>query len=158
MSDGRTADGGATDGASAGQGTTILCPTKRLNTCCTTMVAVSMSKLFHILKGMWCYAVCSRQNNNLRCSQCENNNSDSMHSMRQSTGLSLGLFDLYFLRCQAIAWRNADFMMTSSNGNIFRVTDHLWGESIGHRWIPPTKASDAELLCFLWSASEQTVE
>ena len=28
----------------------------------------------------------------------------------------------------------------------------------GHRWIPPTKASDAELWCFLWSAPEQMVE
>ena len=34
-------------------------------------------------------------------------------------------------------------MMTSSNGNIFRVTGPLWGESTGHRWIPLTKASDA---------------
>ena len=45
-------------------------------------------------------------------------------------------------------------MMTSSNGNIFRVTCHLCGEFTGHRWIPRTKASDAELWCFLWSASE----
>ena len=30
-------------------------------------------------------------------------------------------------------------MMTSSYGNIFRVTGPLWGESIGHRWIPHTK-------------------
>ena len=43
-------------------------------------------------------------------------------------------------------------MMTSSNGNIFRVTGHLCGEFIGPRWIPSTKASDAELWCFLWSA------
>ena len=49
-------------------------------------------------------------------------------------------------------------MMTSSNGNIFRVTGHLWGESTGHRWIPLTIASDAELWCFLWSAPEQTVK
>ena len=28
----------------------------------------------------------------------------------------------------------------------------------GHRWIPCTKASDAELWCFLWSAPEPTVE
>ena len=28
------------------------------------------------------------------------------------------------------------FMMTSSNGNIFRVTGHLCGEFTGHRWIP----------------------
>ena len=45
-------------------------------------------------------------------------------------------------------------MMTSSNGNIFRVTGHLCGEFTGPRWIPRKKASDAELWCFLWSASE----
>ena len=45
-------------------------------------------------------------------------------------------------------------MMTSSNGNIFRVTDPLLGEFTGDRWIPLTKASDEELLCFLWSAPE----
>ena len=43
-------------------------------------------------------------------------------------------------------------MMTSSNGNIFRVTGPLCKEFTGHRWIPHTKASDAELWCFLWSA------
>ena len=47
--------------------------------------------------------------------------------------------------------------MTSSNGNIFRVTGPLWGESIDDRWIPLTKASDVELWCFL-SMPEQTVE
>ena len=36
-------------------------------------------------------------------------------------------------------------MMTSSNGNIFRVTVHLCGEFTGPRWILHTKASDAEL-------------
>ena len=41
------------------------------------------------------------------------------------------------------------FMMTSSNGNIFRVTGHLCGEFTGPRWSPHTKASDAELWCFL---------
>ena len=45
-------------------------------------------------------------------------------------------------------------MMTSSNGNIFRVTGHLYGEFTGPRWIPRTKASDAGLWCFLWFASE----
>ena len=44
--------------------------------------------------------------------------------------------------------------MTSSNGNIFRVTGHLCREFTGHRWIPRTKASDAELGCRLWSAPE----
>ena len=49
-------------------------------------------------------------------------------------------------------WRKFSFwhlpMMTSSNGNIFRVTGHLRGEFTGPRWIPRKKASDAELWCF----------
>ena len=44
---------------------------------------------------------------------------------------------------------NGYHMTTSSNGNIFRVTGHLCGEFTGLRWIPHTKASDAELWCFL---------
>ena len=40
-------------------------------------------------------------------------------------------------------------MMTSSNGSI---TGPLYEEFTGRRWIPLTKASDAELWCFLWSA------
>ena len=39
-------------------------------------------------------------------------------------------------------------MMTSSNGNIFRVTSPCW-ELAGHRWIPLTKASDVGHWCFL---------
>ena len=42
-------------------------------------------------------------------------------------------------------------MMTSSNGNTFRVTGLLCGEFL-------TNTSDVELWCFLWSAPEQTVE
>ena len=52
----------------------------------------------------------------------------------------------------------AIIMMTSSNENIFRVTGPSCGAFIGHRLIPLTKASDAELWCFLWSAAEQTVK
>ena len=40
----------------------------------------------------------------------------------------------------------------------FRVTGPLCREFIGHRWIPLTKASDAELWWFLRSAPKQTVE
>ena len=40
----------------------------------------------------------------------------------------------------------------------FRVTGHLCGEFTGERWIPRTKASDAEFWCFLWSVPEYTVE
>ena len=48
--------------------------------------------------------------------------------------------------------------MTSSSGNIFHVTDPLWGESIGHQLIPLTKASEVEILYFLWSVPDQRVE
>ena len=51
-----------------------------------------------------------------------------------------------------------EIMMTSSNGNIFRVAGHLCGLFTGHRWIPRTKARDAELWCFLWFQPEQTLE
>ena len=51
----------------------------------------------------------------------------------------------------------SDIMMASSNGSI-RVTGPLWGESTSHRWIPLTKANDAELWYFLWSTPEQMVE
>ena len=43
-------------------------------------------------------------------------------------------------------------IMTLSNGNISRVSGLLWRESTGHRRIPVTKASNAELWYFLWWA------
>ena len=47
--------------------------------------------------------------------------------------------------------------VTSCNGNFFfRVTGLLCGEFTGQRWIPPTKASDVALWCFLWSAPQAT--
>ena len=49
-------------------------------------------------------------------------------------------------------------MMTLSNGNIFRVAGLLCGDFTGHRGIPRTKSSDAELWYFRWSAPEATVE
>ena len=59
----------------------------------------------------------------------------------------------YLLKENTLVCRRPLFqvMMTSSNGNIFRVTGLLCGEFTCHRWIPRTKASDAELWCFLWS-------
>ena len=56
--------------------------------------------------------------------------------------------------CARYRFSHSKFMMTSSNGNIFRVTGHLSVEFTGRRWILRTNASDAELWCFLWSASE----
>ena len=43
------------------------------------------------------------------------------------------------------------FMTTLSNRNICRVAGSLCGEFTGYRWIPLTKASDAELWCFFIS-------
>ena len=48
---------------------------------------------------------------------------------------------IYVYGLYKILWN----MMTSSNGNIFRVTGPLCGEFTGHRWIPHTEASDADL-------------
>ena len=64
--------------------------------------------------------------------------------------------DVSSLIARALGWTPLDIddMMTSSKGNIFRVTGPLCGEFTGHRWIPLTKASDVELWCFLWSAPE----
>ena len=68
------------------------------------------------------------------------------------TGYSIIKGSLFWMyKCAAEIGSLTFHMMTSSNGNIFRLTGHLCGEFIGHRWIPRTKASDAELWCFLWS-------
>ena len=76
-------------------------------------------------------------------------NSLLMHRSYQSLALSHRLD--YF---KMIRHGNGLYMMTSWNGNIFRVTGLSCGDFIGHRWFPLTKASDAEIWCFLWSAPE----
>ena len=58
------------------------------------------------------------------------------------------------LRLEEVSDTGPGFMMTSSNGNIFRVTGHLCGKFTGPRWISRTKASDAGLWCFLWFTPE----
>ena len=63
----------------------------------------------------------------------------------QKAHLNCSDYNIFTLECVSLPC-----MMTSSNGNIFRVTGHLCGEFTGPRWIPRTKASDAELWCFLW--------
>ena len=62
---------------------------------------------------------------------------------------------LWYNFSQSTSWITRDsnhIMMTSSNGNIFRVAGSLCGEFTGPRWIPYSKASDTELWCFLWSS------
>ena len=53
-------------------------------------------------------------------------------------------------------WNNAGkqgILMTSSKRNLFHVTGPLLGKVTGHRWIPFTKISDAELWCFFLISS-----
>ena len=59
-------------------------------------------------------------------------------------------FIFWLLFLSWLGWFVANAMMTSSNGNIFRVTGYLCGEFTGPRWFPRTMASDAKLSCFLW--------
>ena len=59
--------------------------------------------------------------------------------------LNLVHFLTFIETCPIWIWYSTGSMRASSNGNIFRFTVPLCGEFTGHRWIPHTKASDAEL-------------
>ena len=57
--------------------------------------------------------------------------------------------DFYHSHGEALLFDSQSWLVrTSSNKNIFCVTGPFLEESTGHRWIPITKASDAELWCF----------
>ena len=66
--------------------------------------------------------------------------------------ITRSIFSKILTKLPSIARPSGRVMMTSSNGDIFRVSGPLCGEFTGHRCIPLTKASDAEPWCFLWSA------
>ena len=56
---------------------------------------------------------------------------------------------------EVIFWNDliyTDTWWRHQNGNIFRLTGSLCGKFTGHRWILRTKASDAYIWCFVWSA------
>ena len=78
------------------------------------------------------------------------------HSANEiSRNAMLGRFRKHPLIAASVScsiYRISDHMMTSSNGNIFRVTGHLCREFTDTRWFPRTWASDAELWYFLWCA------
>ena len=75
-------------------------------------------------------------------------------------------FHIFVVRAMGVKAIMSSFSVHPMSGSWWRhqmerfsaATGPLWGESTGHRWIPLTKASDAELWCFLWPAPEQTVE
>ena len=97
----------------------------------------------------------SKQVSEIIASSKRSKTNDQMRSVRKIRfilvvfcviGVPIDIFNISYV------WD--DDMMTSSNGNIFRVTGHLCGEFTGLRWILHTKASDAQLWLFLWSAPE----
>ena len=66
----------------------------------------------------------------------------------------------HFRLLRSCHWKKQKFS-ASSNESSFRVTGPFCGESTVHRWIPLTKASDAEFWCVIWSALEaveQTID
>ena len=68
-------------------------------------------------------------------------------------------FQLFQVRCTHGQWQARQHcMMMSSNGNFFHITGLLRREATSQQRSPHTKASDAELWCFLWSTLEPTVE
>ena len=68
------------------------------------------------------------------------------------TTVDIDNFQGFFTCAGAMIMAFIKNMMTSWNGNIFCVTGPLCGEFTGHRWIPRTKASDAEFWYFFLSA------
>ena len=70
------------------------------------------------------------------------------HWISECHGLLVGVTWLVYA-VQSVLKGIRGYIITSSNGHILRVTGPLCGEFTGDRWIPLTKASDAELWCFL---------
>ena len=76
-------------------------------------------------------------------------------------GLSLNIFRWYkrdgnpmvFHKCTLISVASPGYEQPTEAKAYMAQRDFS-----GRRWIPLTKASDAELWCFLWSAPEQTVK
>ena len=60
------------------------------------------------------------------------------------------------LRIRPVRWRKWNRIRIDL-ARLADPTGHLCGEFTGPRWIPRTKASDAQLWCFLLAASEWTV-
>ena len=105
-------------------------------------------------KGLKYYGT-QEQLNPTTASSCQN---QSWYIMLWASGRSCNGVQMCFPKTpyNFACWRL--YMMTSSNGDICRVTGPLCEEFTSHRWIPLTNASDVELWCFLWSVSEQTAE
>ena len=83
------------------------------------------------------------------CLQTTSHHCDNVNPVQYRHMASLGRNWVNTKSSQSVWWRHQ---------MVFRVTAPLCGEFTSHWWIPLTKARDAELWCFLWSAPEQTHE
>ena len=74
--------------------------------------------------------------------------SQNVHWSRCQKGLGAwtkrSIFCARHIRSSFLGFVHVHDIMTSSNGNIFRVTGPLCGEFTGDRWIPLTKAHSVE--------------
>ena len=75
------------------------------------------------------------------------NTPEAVISAKERKDIFLNIRDIWDVATEWV------YMITSSTGGILRVTEFLWGEFTGPRWIPLTKTSDAELRYFLWSVA-----
>ena len=95
----------------------------------------------------------------VRC-RADNTSAGDIARMKKNDISLLVQYDCRRIMLHDGYWFGRDIeMMTSSNGNVFHITGLCEGNALAtHRWIPLTKASDAELWYFIWSAPEQTAE
>ena len=130
-------------------------------------------RLIPLTEGQWrgdlCFVACTPEhtlNKQLDCRWFDTRSCD-VNVRIQFCCSSFVVAILSLLRIHAVhlfpsgsplSWIRQFGLVATHDGNIVRVIGPLCGEFTGHRWIPLTKASDAEILCFLWSVPEQTAE
>ena len=72
--------------------------------------------------------------------ECHCNLSKSLNTHVSVPRRFLCVLQIFWISCCNSTYKQEDniwvVMMTSSNGNIFRVTGHLYGEFTGPLWIP----------------------
>ena len=106
---------------------------------CVSKIQHNFSVIYYTIYGAVCF-----QFTNSPCDDWEN-----IHFVLSSSSNRnyMNYYPLFRVR----SWNNGMrcmslyILMTSSNGNIFRVTGHLCGEITGHRWIPRTSQWDRAL-------------
>ena len=118
------------------------------NKCCTRPLIFTLQTLIMDSRKKWLTYNLADTIFNYPSSFCDNPGCKGF-------GLSGWLLMLHQLEPTKHRTKSSTFiMMTSSNGSTFRVNGPLCGEFTCHRWIPLTKANDAEICSFLWSVPQ----